>query len=149
MQKGHWIIVGTVGPLSIIGILIFIYGWCIVTFCETQIEITSFEIPEEIPWNSKIEADFIITNTGEMTAKNCKLRWKAGAMVYTNSDIFSLSPQEVIKLHLISSDIFRPQSSTACFGSSGEMKTYQSDAWVFCENSDSGRSRIHFEQLCP
>ena len=64
MQKGHWIIVGTVGPLSVIGILIFIFGWCVVTICETQIEIISFKTPQVVSQGQIIEADFVIVNTG-------------------------------------------------------------------------------------
>lgn len=150
MQKGHWIIVGTVGPLSVIGILIFIFGWCIVTICETQIEITSFETPKVVTDGQIIQADFVIMNTGNTTAENCVLRWgyNPNPVEYVNTDSFSLSPNEEIKIHLQSSSGARGYTSASSCWLTSTVDTY-SDAWVLCENTDSGRSRNTILLECP
>ena len=151
MEKVHWIIAGTIGPLAVIGILIVIFGWCIVTPCETQIEITSFETPEKISWNEIVEPDFIVMNTGDTLAKNCILRWyngRSGPSI--NSDNFSLAPQEIIEIHLQNSEGLQSNTcKTVILSSSGTLKEIFSDAWVKCENSDSGLIRNIIIQECP
>lgn len=83
-------------------------GFCDFNQCDTTIEISEIRVPESILWDTNIPADFVITNTGNEEAKNCKLSWRYPTDEENSdimfSSIFSLSPEKEKKIHFLSEE---------------------------------------------
>ena len=143
MQKGHWIIVGTVGPLSVIGIIVLVTvlmaGRCSVTFCETEIEIISHQVPVEVYVGDELQAMFTVKNKGEATAENCVLTWqKTGS--YTVSKTFQLSPLEEINIEFLNNEkVQPPRDGTSELTDQFSSSNLLSRAWVNCDNTESAK----------
>jgi len=130
MKKIHYPIIG--GITATLFVLIYVFefaGLCSITPCEAEIEIISYEIPDEVYVGDKMQAEFTIKNKGEVTAENCVLRWRLGEPEFSKT--FSLSPLEEIKIKLLS---FEATPSAEIIHIDPQ---YISLAWVFCDNTES------------
>ena len=125
-------------------------GACTITDCETEIEVIDYTLPTIVDVREIIKGDFTVKNQGSVTAENCVLRWgyNPNPVEYVNTDSFSLSPNEEIKIHLQSSSGARGYTSASSCWLTSTVDTF-SDAWVLCENTDSGRSRNTILLECP
>jgi hypothetical protein len=81
-------------------------GFCNFNQCDTSVEISEIKVPESIHWETNIPAGFVIANTGNEEAKNCKLSWRYPTDEENSdimfSSIFSLSPEKEKKIHFLS-----------------------------------------------
>ena len=87
-------------------------------------------------------------NKGSKPAENCILRWYNPSFTYEdlNSDPFSLEPKEEIEIHLQSSSGAEVKPRACLARSTFDLDT---DAWVYCDNTDSGRIRNTILFQCP
>ena len=133
------------GTLSGLILLIFsvkALGLCLVLNCETKIEITEFDVPNEVNWGGTPIANFAVKNTGNKDAKNCAITWdypaKSGG--YIVSDKFSLSPDEEEKITLVGKGGVTRQENTRLWPDCTFQKIYEEHSWdavVNCENTHS------------
>jgi len=96
---------------SIVGLIIFANwginsGYCNLNQCDTTIEISEFTVPESVLWEERFPADFVIKNTGNEEAKNCKFSWRYPSDEVNRrimfSNLFSLSSEKEIEIHYLS-----------------------------------------------
>jgi len=127
MKKIHYPIIGGIATALFVLIYVFMFaGPCSITPCETEIEIISYKIPDEVHVPRAMLAEFTIKNKGEVTAENCVLRGDWGTKF---SKIFSLSPLEEIKT--------KSYSFPVRLLVTGDFQYTLSVAWVLCDNTES------------
>jgi len=133
LKQIHLVIIG----VSIVAFSVFVYvfyfaGLCSLGFCETEIQITSYDSPESVYVGDKFSADFTIKNTGSIKAENCILHWTPQQLVmgYDFSESFSLLPSQEISITL---ETHAGAGTVSGSGGKGPVST----AWVVCDNTES------------
>ena len=156
MKKIHYAIIGVivflVGTFVVLPYIV-LSGRCLLTHCETEIEIISFEMPDIVYAGNRIQAEFIVKNKGDVTAENCVLEWalaetkgstdkKLSVFDEQFSKTFQLSPLEEIKIESSSKSILYPSGENYNPGIS-------TLALVVCDNTESAKIPKNTQLIRP
>ena len=129
MIKTHYAIIGFIAAV-VFGIYVALAGMCSISPCETEIQITSYEIPDHVYESETARAEFTIKNKGDVMAQNCMLTWTLGTEKNSYFLPFQLAPSEEIDKEAF---IIVPPRTGLEFG-----PTFTSSrAWVNCNNTES------------
>jgi len=99
-----------------------------------------------------MQAEFTIKNKGDVTAKNCVLKWSIAGIPDTISRTFQLQPLAEINIELLSNkEAPFPRDAVseveeAIFNSTNAMV---SRAWVSCDNTESPKVQSDIKLKIP
>jgi len=152
LKQIHYVVIGVPASVIIFLVIVFFAGICLITYCETEIEIISYNTSELVYVGDKMRAEFTIKNKGGVMAENCVLKWSLARMQDTVSKTFQLPALEEIKIELLSiEEAPFPRDAVSeveekLLGSTNEMV---SRAWVSCDNTESPKVQSAIKLKIP